>query len=784
MILNRRALNNGLIAGLVLIFLVLIGIPGGTGGDALPPWFTWVLFALTVGTFAFFAVRPRNIVERRESSIPKALSGGLTVGVVAAAIVVVAALAINAAQLWEIGFPRDASTLPSGMHNNIMGVQDVFHNVTERTTAVLSGLDESQVNPSMTDNRADPSLRFFLLACLLPIAGIAGGGLNWLAQRRESQAADRPLPTAAGAVRNRQINEFIALLPPLLLFVFIVFNSVNKDFLGTNAQLAGLIATFFLVGSAMLMIRGMDTANSPDVRPAPLALRLAVLIGFTLIMFGIGLLAPSRPSDDLLFSPKAPNQTQINAPDGSVQVVTETVSPIDEAALFGYRRLAILAIGALFIVANVLAARGQSSLRRLLIINILMATLFITPLYLDKYQQSVMLLIGINILLGLGLNIVVGYAGLLDLGYVAFYAIGAYVYAFLSSNQGINIGGSVVSLKFGGNDQSAANIAAALIIGLVVVPIVMGVGLWLWRRSQQNVLSSTRPLTVSPSATGGAKRPAWLGYALIVASIAITGVIIRLLIGTAFYNSFGGFPVFVIGLLLGVLCAGAAGVLLGIPVLRLRGDYLAIVTLGFGEIIRLFLNNLESVTGGPQGLLQIPKAAVGNVEMGSNEGLLYIVLIGCLLVALLSLRLKSSRLGRAWGALKSDEDIAQAMGVNIVNAKVLAFATGAAFAGVGGVIFAARQANVFPDNFTLNVSINVLALIIIGGMGSIPGVVVGALVLIGVPESLRVFESYRIMAFGALLIVMMLLRPSGLLPQPPQPMESRARSLVTKEPAL
>jgi branched-chain amino acid transport system permease protein len=121
------------------------------------------------------------------------------------------------------------------------------------------------------------------------------------------------------------------------------------------------------------------------------------------------------------------------------------------------------------------------------------------------------------------------------------------------------------------------------------------------------------------------------------------------------------------------------------------------------------------------------------------------------------------------------------MGINLVNTKVLAFAIGAAFAGIGGVLYAARQASIFPDNFTLAVSINVLSLIIIGGMGSVPGVIVGALVLIGVPESLRVFESYRVMAFGALLVTMMLLRPSGLLPEPPQPLERRAKLLAAAE---
>jgi branched-chain amino acid transport system permease protein len=152
-------------------------------------------------------------------------------------------------------------------------------------------------------------------------------------------------------------------------------------------------------------------------------------------------------------------------------------------------------------------------------------------------------------------------------------------------------------------------------------------------------------------------------------------------------------------------------------------------------------------------------------------------------VAFMSLRLKSSRLGRAWGALRSDEDIAQAMGINLVTTKVLAFAIGAAFAGIGGVIFAARQGSVFPENFNLSVSINVLSLIIIGGMGSIPGVIIGALVLIGVPESLRVFSNYRVMAFSVLLVAMMVLRPTGLLPEPPQPMEHRAKQLAKDEAA-
>jgi len=424
----------------------------------------------------------------------------------------------------------------------------------------------------------------------------------------------------------------------------------------------------------------------------------------------------------------------------------------------------------IFIIDNLIGASRKIPFRTLLALNALLGTLVILPLYLDKYQQSVLVLVGVNAMLGLGLNIVVGYAGLLDLGYAAFFAIGAYAYAFLSSNEK---DGDV--LKFPGNHSIATSIAAGVIFGAIVSAIVVGGGLWLWQRGRKaNATGRSSPTTIN------GKRPTWLSYALVAVAVIIGAVVIALLQGTPLYQSFGGFPVFVLGVLVGVVCAALSGVLLGIPVLRLRGDYLAIVTLGFGEIIRLFLTNLKDATGGPQGLLGVPPAAVGNVEMGSNEGLLYLALFGCLLIALVALRLKSSRLGRAWGALNSDEDIAQAMGINVTNTKVLAFAFGAMCAGVGGVLFAARQGSIFPENFTLDQSINVLSLVIIGGMGSIPGVIVGALVLIGVPESLRVFQDYRILAFGALLIAMTILRPRGLLPQPPTPLENRAKELATR----
>lgn len=225
-----------------------------------------------------------------------------------------------------------------------------------------------------------------------------------------------------------------------------------------------------------------------------------------------------------------------------------------------------------------------------------------------------------------------------------------------------------------------------------------------------------------------------------------------------------------------VLVAALAGVLLGIPVLRLRGDYLAIVTLGFGEIIRLIaLSNLfKPLLGAAQGVSNIPSPVIDltflnpawRLELGNALNIYYLILGVVLIVAFISIRLGGSRLGRAWRSMRTDEDVAQAMGINLTRTKLLAFAIGAAFAGMGGAIFGSWLKGIFPNSFTLAVSINVLSLIIIGGLGSVPGVVVGALVLIGLPEVLRELQDYRLLAFGILLVVTMLLRPEGLIPPP------------------
>jgi branched-chain amino acid transport system permease protein len=233
-----------------------------------------------------------------------------------------------------------------------------------------------------------------------------------------------------------------------------------------------------------------------------------------------------------------------------------------------------------------------------------------------------------------------------------------------------------------------------------------------------------------------------------------------------------------------VLAAVTAGVILGIPVLRMRGDYLAIVTLGFGEIIRLLALSdfLKPVIGGAQGILLIPKASIFGFEFVAPESLYYLILIGCLIAAFVSWRLRDARLGRQWMAMREDEDVAEATGIPLVKTKLLAFAIGAAFSGMSGAIFASKLSSVFPHSFNLLVSINVLCLIIVGGMGSLPGVVVGALVLIGLPEFLREFNEYRYLMYGALLIVMMLVRPEGLWPSEVTRRELRAEEFET--PAL
>jgi branched-chain amino acid transport system permease protein len=333
-------------------------------------------------------------------------------------------------------------------------------------------------------------------------------------------------------------------------------------------------------------------------------------------------------------------------------------------------------------VRAAVAARPVEQRRNLKLGAIVLAVVILAllPQFIGGFLSETLVVIGTFVLLGLGLNIVVGYAGLLDLGYVAFYAVGAYVLASLTS----------------------------------------------------------------PIAT----------------AVLTTGVQ---------FNFWTAMP-FV------MVAAALAGLMVGAPVLRLRGDYLAIVTLGFGEIARIVLGSdwMKPYVGGAQGITQIPAANLFGITFRQPESLYYLVLALCIGAALAAISLANSRIGRAWNAMREDEVVAEATGINTHKYKLLAFVLGAVFGCLAGAVFAVRIGSVFPHSFELLVSINALALIILGGMGSIPGVIVGAIVLVGLPELLREFADFRLLFYGAILIAMMILKPEGLLP-------SRARQAELHE---
>ncbi|OPY13377.1 MAG: leucine/isoleucine/valine transporter permease subunit [Syntrophus sp. PtaB.Bin001] len=217
---------------------------------------------------------------------------------------------------------------------------------------------------------------------------------------------------------------------------------------------------------------------------------------------------------------------------------------------------------------------------------------------------------------------------------------------------------------------------------------------------------------------------------------------------------------------IGALLAALFGILLGFPVLRLRGDYLAIVTLGFGEIIRLVLENWNAFSFGPSGISNIPRPGLFGLDLNLQQVTIYIyyLMIGlCLFTIFVVNRLQDSRIGRAWIALREDELACEAMGVDKTWTKLTAFALGATWAGMAGVILAAKTTFINPASFTFLESAMILSIVVLGGMGSIPGVILGALLLMLLPEYLRVFKDYRMLLFGATMVLMMVFRPQGMI---------------------
>lgn len=242
-----------------------------------------------------------------------------------------------------------------------------------------------------------------------------------------------------------------------------------------------------------------------------------------------------------------------------------------------------------------------------------------------------------------------------------------------------------------------------------------------------------------------------LGYAAFFAIGAYTYALLNLRLGWPFW----------IGLLPAIAVAGVCGVLLGIPALRVRGDYLAIVTLGFGEIVRIVVTNLEPWTGGPNGLVGIAHPTLlvpgrGVYDFGVDSApYYYVVWLSVLVLAAACRRMSHSRVGRAWAAIRDDELAASCCGIDTFQLKLLAQGLGAAAAGLAGAIFAAKQGTITPDSFDFILSVMVLAMVVLGGLGSVGGAVIGALVLGTLPELLRGFEQYRMLVFGAVMVVMM-----------------------------
>ena len=247
-----------------------------------------------------------------------------------------------------------------------------------------------------------------------------------------------------------------------------------------------------------------------------------------------------------------------------------------------------------------------------------------------------------------------------------------------------------------------------------------------------------------------------LGYVAFYAVGAYSYALLNYHFGVTFWMAL---PV---GALLGMIF----GILLGFPVLRLRGDYLAIVTLGFGEIIRLVLENWNEFSFGPSGIANIPRPGLFGIDLSLSQSIIYVyfLMIGMTIFTIFVVkRLQDSRLGRAWIALREDEVACQAMGIDKTRTKLSAFALGATWAGMGGVVFAAKTTFINPASFTIWESIIILCIVVLGGMGSVLGVVFGALVLILLPEYLRAFSEYRMLLFGAILVIMMVFRPGGII---------------------
>ena len=484
---------------------------------------------------------------------------------------------------------------------------------------------------------------------------IAFGAVGYMAAR-EMVATSRLRAVMAGAAVGAMAGAF---LTGLVLVGSVV--NLRAVFLNASPELYNLL-TFGLgtSGAWVPIVVGAITGGLAGILIGlPTALRTPLLWGLGLLLF-FGLFAgllrtpmlvtPLAPLARFLFGPEGltvPGAIIVFVASSAIAAIVRTSRPKQrvEALPRNQRRLVV---GPLAILLGIVV--------------------LLFPIAMGPFFAQVIAIVALFVLLGLGLNITLGLAGLLDLGFVAFYAVGAYTVALLTSTAEYGIAG----LSF-------------------------------WQA---------------------------VPFAVIFAML---------------------FAVF-----------------LGLPILRIRGDYLAIATLGFGEIIRILAGSdlLKAFLGGPRGIINIPKPldVPPTHWLAGPVQIYYIALVCAAVVAFVAWRLRGSRLGRSWMAVREDEDVAEGMGVNLVQTKLLAYMLGGGFAGLAGAISAALVGSIFASSIQLQLSINVVAIVIVGGMGSIPGVVLGALVLIGLPELFREFSDYRLLFYGIALMAVMVYRPEGLLP--------------------
>lgn len=497
-------------------------------------------------------------------------------------------------------------------------------------------------------------------------------GLTFLVTYLAGRGESNPLVESVRDVRKSSLHGAAAgLLAGVFTAVFVVIvNSVNMtEFFPHMDQSMIESLTFdlgvptgivLMVGVATLVgvIGGLIAALSDDIRRG-LARSSMWVLGFTLLQGVVSDIVESRPVIRAIYSPVG--GLRIWSAVG-VGIAAWWLSARYRGRAGKFREL-------------VKDSDAQSRLRRSMIALGLFAAL-VLPMLLGGILNELMINVSLFIIMGLGLNIVVGYAGLLDLGYVAFFAVGAYGTAVLTS-------------------------------------------------------------ALSPSFAPELNW--WLAFPIVV------------------------------------ILAALAGILIGTPVIKMRGDYLAIVTLGFGEIVRILLLSdwLTPLFGGSQGIRRNPGVSVpflGEVSGTRPQLFVYLTMFFVAVASYMSYRTQNSRVGRAWAATREDEDVAEATGINTVQAKLLAFVSGAIVASFAGALFSAKVGAVFTNSFDVLVSIVILVVVIVGGMGSILGVIAGSAVLIGVlggpksPGLLAEFAEFKLLFYGAILIFMMLKRPEGLIP--------------------